>query len=161
MSRSCLSVRTGVARCVARAGLSSLLVVCAAVSTPAGEAAPAAPTPVAAVVAAPTPAPDDLGQALRAVIDESRARVRALHAAAKAADDPQQSAAILAEVTDIRDRMQRRLLGVQLDFATRKGDAMLVAELAGILDRMDRPAAGVPQDRPAPQPNPLSAPAAR
>jgi hypothetical protein len=171
MSTTCPFIRPGAARRpipgLKFAGLvfAGLLIVGVAAAAPAADAI--APTPATAPAAAPATAtataaaPADLGQALRAVVDEARGRLRELHAAMKAAPDPQQAAALRAETESIQRDLRRRLLEVQLEFAQKNGDAALVDELTGILQRLDQPAVGVPQNRPAPAQTPQPAPAAR
>lgn len=184
MSTTCPLIRPGASRRAipglefAGLVLAGLLIVGVAASARAADTAPppataaaaaaaVAPTPASAPALAPAPAPDaasapaDLGQALRAVVDEARGRLRELHAAMKAGPDPQQAAALRAEAESIQRDLRRHLLEVQLEFAQKNGDAALVDELTGILGRLDQPAVGVPQNRPAPAQTPQPAPAAR
>lgn len=162
MPQSCPAIRGFTTRPAGRtATLLIVLLMGAPLVAGAATASAAEAAPQAAPEVAAAPAPDDLGQALLAVVAEARVRLRELSLAAKAAPDPAQAAALRVEADAVHRDMKRRLLEVQLDFAQRKGDAALVAELTGILDRLDRPAVAVPQDHPAPHSVPQPAPTAR
>lgn len=162
MPQSRRAIRGCTSRTACRAAtLLTVLLVAAPLLAGATTANTDAAAPATAITAAATPAPDDLGQALLAVVAEARIRLRELSAAAKAAPDPAQAAALRIEADAVHRDMKRRLLEVQLDFAQRKGDTALVAELSGILARLDRPAVAVPQDHPAPHSVPQPAPTAR
>ncbi len=99
---------------------------------------------------ATVPAEQDLGQALSAAIKESQVRHRALLLAAKAEVDPARRAEIRGQLSAEFDALYERLLAIQLDFATRRGDTALVAQLSGLIASQGRPAVPVPQDRPLP-----------